>query len=106
VIASPKVVSDIVVVGSADGKVHALGLSDGSPHWVSQIATQITSSVTIDGRHGYVGTVDGYLVCLDLQNGDTRWSYKVGSPIVSTPIKSGGSIIVGAMNGKVYSIRA
>jgi outer membrane protein assembly factor BamB len=73
---------------------------------VSQIATQITSSVTIEGRSGYVGTVDGYVVCLDLQNGDTRWSYKVGSPIVSTPTKAGASIIVGAMNGKVYSIRA
>jgi len=96
----------IVVVGSADGKVHALGLSDGSTHWVSQIATQITSSVTIDGRCGYVGTVDGYVVCLDLQNGDTRWSYKLGSPIVSTPIKAGASVIVGAMNGKVYSIRS
>jgi outer membrane protein assembly factor BamB len=58
---SPVICGDKVVVGSEDGRLYMLRLSDGRAVWSYEIGRPITSSPAVAGDMVFVGSDDGYL---------------------------------------------
>ncbi|MCD4699949.1 MAG: PQQ-binding-like beta-propeller repeat protein, partial [Phycisphaerae bacterium] len=56
---SPAVCGDRVVVGSGDGRLYMLRLSDGKELWSYEIGRPITASPAIAGLAVIVGSEDG-----------------------------------------------
>ena len=58
---SPVICGDVVVFGSGDGRMYAVGLEDGEERWSYDIGQSIVSSpAVVDGRI-FVGANDGRL---------------------------------------------
>lgn len=56
----------VVVVGSLDGRLHGLGLQDGSPKWGLDLGGAISASAAVVGPRIFVATEEGDLYCLIL----------------------------------------
>lgn len=75
-----------VIVGSDDGVIYALRVTDGVPKWTRPIGPINMSSPAIsnDGLI-YIGSLDNQTYCLNATAGDVVWMYETGGPIVSSP---------------------
>jgi outer membrane protein assembly factor BamB len=83
--ASPVIVGDVVVCGFDNGKVLAVGLTDGTVQWESQVASSkgrtelarlvdIDSSVQVIDKDVYVAGFQGRSAMLALDSGQVWWS--------------------------------
>ncbi len=111
------VVGDIVhdrqggaIVGTRDGMIRRIRLSDGLPMWEHQSGSAWGGGVMVDNRL-YFGTASGHLYCLNALDGTFIWSTtldKSGFP--ASPLAAigplGKSIIIGSSSGTVYSVSA
>jgi hypothetical protein len=80
-----------VVIGSADGLVHALELGTGAVRWTHRMDEPIRGSAAI-GEHVYVPGGDGFLVALD-RAGHVRGRYDARKP--GAPNGLNGSVALG-----------
>lgn len=72
----PTVAGPLVLVGLADGSVHAVRGSDGKSVWSASLPDRPSGRpVVADGRV-FVGTRRGDLIALDGRTGDRRWQYR------------------------------
>lgn len=87
--ATPVVSGDVVLVGTADGEISALSLSDGTQRWQAELP-----SVLVLGTVGDVVLTAGYtsLTALDLHDGTARWSVPIAR--VRTIVSSGDVAVV------------
>ena len=80
--ANPTIVGDRVFVGSAAGRVYALGLKDGCQHWMFKADGGVRGAVTIGeartgGASAYFGDLRATVYSVDVVTGEMRWKKKV-----------------------------
>ncbi len=103
---SPVVANGIAVVGSGDGKVHAVNLKDGSARWTFDLGAEIEGSPAIHNGQVVIGSTEGKVVCLSLTDGALRWETKAGDKISgAVTIYSTNEttrVLVGSYDNNVY----
>jgi len=100
---SAAVTKELVVVGSRDKRVHAIGRRDGLMKWVFQTRGRVDSSPVVCGDRIVVGSDDGRLYLLNRKNGVLIWSYDIGEALAASPAVAEGWVVIGADDGRVYA---
>lgn len=113
---SPAISGEVMVMGTAEGRVCAFSTKDGALLWNVQTGTALSSlqpykrdvsdvnssPVIVDGTV-YVGSSDGMLYALSLANGATVGSHNLGAPIASSPLAHAGRLYVATYDGNLYA---
>ena len=61
-----------VYIGSDDGQLYALQLSDGHKLWTCKTEGSVESSPLVLSNRVFVGSTDGFLYCVDAADGALR----------------------------------
>lgn len=85
VYSSPVVVSNIMYVGSFDGKIYALDAQSGAQRWVVTTGDKVAGSAAVANGVVYIMTEAGYLLALNAQTGSNIWSYATGQKSCNSP---------------------
>lgn len=112
---SPLLVRDLVVVGTADGKVIALDAASGSRRWESRISnprgrselerlSDVDGDIVIDGDVLYASSYQGSTVSLSRSLGSQLGSQKSSS--FYGPVVSGSRVFVVEESDTVRALRA
>ena len=64
---SPVVAADTVIVGSDDGRIYLLQLSDGRERWSYEIGKPVHGSVAVVQGRFVIGSDDGVVYCFGAQ---------------------------------------
>ena len=130
VFSSPAVANGVVVFGSTDQQVYAVGARDGALRWKFTTQGPVTSSPAIVGDLAYVASLDGRVYAIDMATGAKRWSFatrgerRFTAPgihgiqprtelmpdpydmFISSPVVSNGRVYIGSGDGGVYALDA
>lgn len=82
---SPAIVQGRVYVGSDDGTIYSLSLTNGTKAWAYKTGGPVESSPLVLEGKVFAGSGDGFLYALDAQNGKLLWKYETGDKIVGSP---------------------
>ncbi len=95
----------MVVAGSVDRTVYALGASDGDLIWSFTGDDWIWADPVADEDHIYVSSMSGTVYALDRQ-GNRVWETKLedGPPVVSRPVVQGEDLVVATDEGKLFRL--
>jgi outer membrane protein assembly factor BamB len=101
--------SELVVVGSSDGEVIALGAADGATRWRVKVNGEVLSAPAIAPQAVVVRTVDGKLHGLSPADGHELWSHEEQVPRLSLrgtsrPVIANDIAVCGFDNGKVVAL--
>jgi outer membrane protein assembly factor BamB len=112
IISSPVMGFGRVYIGSSDGKVYSINLTDGSKVWEFDTGDDIEASpLLLDGAI-YVGNLSGEFFSLDAHTGQVRWKYKCDNSIygsanwVRNPKDQKPLILVGSYDNRIYCMDA
>ena len=105
------VISDgLAVVGSGDGKVHAVDVITGKVKWTTDLVAQIDAAPLILDGAIIIGTTEGRLVSLALSDGKIRWETTAGEKVTGAAnwfLHNGiKKIIVGSYDSKIHCFQA
>jgi outer membrane protein assembly factor BamB len=92
---SPSVAGEQIIVGDADGTVHAIDADDGSERWQFHADEAVRSSPAVVDGVVYVGSDDNLVYAIDLESGDAQWFFDTGGNIGSSPAVVDGTVYVG-----------
>lgn len=112
IISSPVLGFGRVYIGSSDGKLYSINLTDGSQVWEFDTGDDIEASpLLLDGAI-YVGNLSGEFFSLDARTGQVRWKYKCTNSIygsanwVRDPKDQKLLILVGSYDNRIYCLDA
>lgn len=102
--------SNKAVVGTRDGKIRCVNLTDGKTVWQYDAGSTWGGGV-IDGGTLYFDTANGTLGALRMTTGKPAWRAAVDTagflaPPVVASTKLGKTVIAGSTSGKVYAVKA
>jgi outer membrane protein assembly factor BamB len=112
VISSPVVAHGRVYVGSTDGQIYALALSNGNKVWSFKTSDAIEAPPSVVGDRVVVGSSDGSLYALDAATGKLRWKYQTEDKILgaanwtTSPDGKATWIVVGSYDNRVHCVNA
>jgi polyvinyl alcohol dehydrogenase (cytochrome) len=102
--ANPTITRDAIYVGSASGRVYALGLADGCVHWTFKADGGVRAAIVIGeggaglGPAAYFGDLRATLYSVDAATGELRWKKKLdehrAARITGSPVLYGRRLIV------------
>lgn len=107
---SPAIEGGSVYIGSDDGKVYAIDLSNGQKIWSYQTGDAVESSPCVLNGSVFVGSADSFLYALDAKAGRLKWKYKTGAKILGSPNwapspkKDKTWILVGSYDNKLHCV--
>jgi outer membrane protein assembly factor BamB len=106
----PGVDGDLLVAGSLDGHVQALGAADGTDRWSVDLGAEIIARPAIANGIVVVRTNAGSLVGLDATDGSRRWVFEQPVPPLSlrgnsSPLILNGVVYSGFDNGRIVAVR-
>jgi outer membrane protein assembly factor BamB len=90
-------------IGSADGNLYALNVSDGTTLWSYKTGGAVNSSPLFDGGNVYFSSNDGYLYALKASSGALLWRKQIKGAIPSSLTIAGGMIYAGSSAGSIYA---
>ncbi len=97
-------------VGTLEGRMHALNVTDGQTRWTFSARGPIgTSPCWQDGRLYFgadEGFEEGHLYCLDAEGGSLLWAYDAGAGIWVAPACDGRCIYFGDRAGVFHAVDA
>jgi len=107
---SAVIADGIAVVGSGDGKVHAIDVTSGKARWTVDLAAPIDAAPLILDGAVIIGSTEGRLVSLTLADGKQRWDSKAGDKITgaATWFAQDGAkrLLVGSYDNNIYCFNA
>ncbi len=112
IIGSPVLGAGRVFIGSTDGKIYSLDLSDGQKVWEFDTGDDIEASPLILQDAVFVGNLSGDFFCLEAQTGHLRWRYKCDNSIYGSAnwvTRPGGKdpwVLVGSYDNRLYCFDA
>merc|ERR1712196_90703 len=87
---SPLLLRDVVYVGSGDGALYALNVTDGTIVWVYISGSPLYASpvASNDGAIVYVPSLNGTLLAVDARTGRLQWAISLGRDlrVESSPV--------------------
>jgi len=87
------VADGLVVFGSMDGCVYAVGAEDGKLAWKTDLkARGITNAPLVYEGRIYIGTRGGLFACLNATDGSVIWKKSFESPIFQSPAAGDGKV--------------
>jgi polyvinyl alcohol dehydrogenase (cytochrome) len=102
--ANPTITRDAIYVGSASGRIYALGLKDGCVHWTFKADGGVRAAIAIgEGGRGlgpaaYVGDLRATVYAIDAATGELRWQKKIddhrAARITGSPVLYGRRLLV------------
>jgi len=98
---SPAAADGLVVIGSRDGKVHAVRTATATAAWTFDAKSDVDSSPAVASGRVYVGAVNGRLYVLSLTDGRPLWSFNAGRAIRGSPALADGCLVFGDASGAV-----
>jgi outer membrane protein assembly factor BamB len=103
---SPIVRDSVVLVGTLQGELHAIRLSDGEGLGYSMLESAIVGTPVWDGAFAYAacGLGNESLVCISLRDGQRRWTARLG-PIESSPLMIGSFLYVVTLDGSLVALK-
>lgn len=100
----PLRVGDAIVVGSRDGSVHAVKVSDGSLLWRVEVGGAVRTGAAAAGDAVVVATKEGKVVALAQSDGAVRWTFDAKAEIASPPAHVGDRIVVGSRDSVLHAL--
>jgi eukaryotic-like serine/threonine-protein kinase len=100
VIASPLLATDLVMAGTADGRLLFLDRGTGARLHEVKAASALESSPALLDRTLAVGTDEGELVAVDVRDGRILYRTKLGAMVRSSPLFLGDRVLVGTVENK------
>jgi outer membrane protein assembly factor BamB len=102
---TPLVRDSVVLVGTLQGELHAIRLSDGESLGYSALESAIVGTPVWDGAFAYAacGLGNETLVCLSLRDGQRRWADRLGA-IESSPLMFGSFLYVTTLDGSLIAV--
>ncbi|HXI32228.1 MAG TPA: PQQ-binding-like beta-propeller repeat protein [Vicinamibacterales bacterium] len=102
--ANPTITRDAIYVGSASGRVYALGLKDGCVHWTFKADGGVRAAIAVGeggaglGPAAYFGDLRATIYSVDAATGELRWKKKLddhrAARITGSPVLYGRRVIV------------
>jgi len=81
---SPVIQNGLVYIGSDDGKVYALDLTNGKPKWTFPTEHAFEAPPLVIDQTVFIGALNGVLYALDAQSGQLKWQYQTESKITGS----------------------
>jgi eukaryotic-like serine/threonine-protein kinase len=130
VISSPAVANGMAYVGSTDGHLYAIDLTEGTQKWKFKTDARVVSSPAVENGVVYLGSYDSKFYAVDTASGQLKWKFAAsgerrfaakhihgGLPeaetmpdpfdrYLSSPVLSGASVYFGSGDGNVYAFDA
>ncbi len=112
ILSSPVIGFGKVYIGSNDGNVYALNLSDGSKVWQFDTGDDVEAPPLLVDQTIYVGSLNGDFFAIDAHTGKLSWKYEIQSEImgsanwVKIPDTGEKLIMVGSYDNKMYGFGA
>lgn len=78
---APVVKDGLVVFGSEDGVIHAIGAADGAPRWKVATSNVIESAALFLNDSVYVTDNGGFIYALNPKDGSERWRFETEGEI-------------------------
>ena len=96
-----------VFVGSDDGRIYALSLTDGGKLWDYETGGAVESSPCVADGRVFAGSADGSLYCLDAASGKLQWTCptdaEVNAPVNVVRLGGGKTgVLAGSFDAKLY----
>lgn len=103
---TPLVRDSIVLVGTLQGELHAIRLSDGERLGFMTLESAVAGTPVWDGTYVYVASALGTetLACVFLRDGRRQWTARYG-PIESSPLLVGEFLYVTTLDGTLVCLK-
>ena len=85
VASSPVIHNRVAYVGSNDGNLDAVDITDGAIRWKYATSDVDGSSPAVDSGTVYVGSNDNNLYAVDVVTGSEKWRFKTGGRVSGSP---------------------
>lgn len=95
-----------VYVGSDDGRVHALDVSDGTRRWEAEADGRVVGSPAVSREAVYAPSTDGRLYAFDRDDGAAQWAVETNDAILGSPALGGNTLYAGSRDGRLYAVDA
>ncbi len=106
ILGTPLAANGLLILGSGDGNVYALGL-DGRPRWKHEVGRPVYGWPEADGATVYIGDNGGRLHAFGLADGTSRWTFeRADYAIESKPVVWGDLVVFGAWDGYLYAVES
>lgn len=98
-------------VGTLDGRVIAIDLTDGSVKWQAKASSEVVSAPQANNDVVIAQAIDGRVFAFDVKDGRLRWNYDHPMPVLSlrsnaTPLVIGENAYVAFDNGQLLNFNA
>lgn len=91
-------------VGSAQGEVVAVKLSDGSVDWRFETGAGVLGSVALAGGSAVFADTSGRIRALDVRTGQLRWEHRGEHPFFAAPAVAGETVYAADLKGGVRAV--
>jgi outer membrane protein assembly factor BamB len=99
---APAIGPEGVVIGTAAGRILAVGGEPLEAQWERNLEREITGPALVDGKHVLVATADRALWSLRGGSGRTSWKQRVGSRVTARPRVVGDLLYVPCWDNDLY----
>ena len=98
--------SNVVVVGSEDGKLYAFDAKTGEPRdgFPFRAEDKIWSTPVIQDGVVYFGSHDKHIYAVSLDDGTLKWKFLTGGTVAGRPLLFRDMVIAGSFDKKLYAI--
>lgn len=95
-----------ILVGGADGRLHALDAASGEPVWSFASGGAIRGNAAVADGRVHFGSWDHHVYALDARTGERLWAYDTGGIVQDTPAVAGGKVVIGSRSAKLFALDA
>ena len=96
---------DLLVVGSAEGELHALRLSDGRTRWRRRLYEGFRHPPLASRGRLYAVSEANSVYCFDLGRGGERWRAALPGRPAGAPLRLAGALVVAVRDGSVVELQ-
>jgi len=102
--ALPRIIDEVIYIGSWDGNIYALDSENGDTIWKYQTGWGIDSTPIVSKDKVFIGGLDNNFYALDKKTGELDWYFTCKSAIHSSPIAYGEYVFFGSDDGRFYAL--
>ena len=105
--ATPAIGGQAAIVGSCDGRVYLVGLTNGALRAAVEAGSYVAASPAVEGGVAFVATHGGELLSIEVETGRVRWRLTDtnAGAFVSSPALGAERVVVGDRAGRVVAVK-